>query len=192
MKYMLFILCVAMLIFCIIVSINPKNEITKVELGRSGAWSDRGGAISVDSALNYKFYYTYLGRGDKPMSGYYIGKVTSRFWDTLNRKLESINYKTIRATDDTNAVDVNYYELIVHWKNGKRRIVRMRNFNSADSSVMNVLEWLNDSYRRVRFTKEVKVPIKFETTYGLPLPIPNIDQVKFPPPSHRKRRIATD
>ena len=58
------------------------NEITKVELARSGAWSDYGAAISIDSTLNYKYYDANIKHC------YYVGKVTGAFWDTVNQKFE--------------------------------------------------------------------------------------------------------
>lgn len=150
------------------------NEITKVELARSGAWADNGAAISVDSSLSYKYY-----DGNVKL-GYYVGRVSETFWDTLNQKFERIKYKSLPFTDNKLIEDANYFELIVHWKNGKRRITRVWNW-PADLAVLSVISWLNDSHKRFKL-HQVNYPIKFETTYQNPPPRPKLDQIKFPPP----------
>eukprot|EP01037_Dinobryon_pediforme_P016380 gene16380-16558_t len=80
---------------------KPQYDITKVELTRSGAWSDFGGSISIDSSLNYKYYGDY----GKVKQWFFTGKVSTQFWDTLNQKLKHIKYKTLSVTDNENTVD---------------------------------------------------------------------------------------
>jgi len=150
-----------------------KNEIIKVELARSGAWSDHGAAISVDSSLNYRYC------DNNVKHGYFVGKVKERFWDTLNRKFEKIKYKSLPITDNKNIADINYFELIIHWKNGKKRVIRA--WDIPTDSVLSIFKWLNDSYKNVKL-HQVNYPIKFETIFQNPPPKPKIDQVKFPPP----------
>lgn len=180
MKY---ILSLSFIIF-IILSVSCKkaayqnNEITKVELARSGAWSDFGASISIDTSLNYKYFGDY----GKVKQGYFTGKVTHKFWDTLNQRLQEIKFKTIDANDNSHVVDVNYFEVIIYWKGHKRRIVRVR--PRENDSIINVFLWLNDSYQNVKL-HPVKNPIVFETTYHTPLPKPTIGKVKFPPPLQR-------
>ncbi|HAL83082.1 MAG TPA: hypothetical protein DCO83_13325 [Mucilaginibacter sp.] len=172
MKYVLTLLCFALFLSCT-KSSHPTNEITKVELARSGAWSDYGAAISINSSLNY----SYCNNNVK--HGYFTGKVSEGFWDTLNRKFEKIKYKSLPVTDNKLIQDGNYFELIIHWKNGKKRITRVRDIKS--DSVLDVLLWLNDSYKTAKL-HQVNYPIKFETTYQNPPPKPIIDQLYFPPP----------
>ena len=155
------------------------NEITKVELARSGAWSDNGATISIDTSLNYKYFGDY----GNVKQGYFIGKVNNKFWDTLNEKFEQIKFRTIDTNDNTNVADVNYFEVIIHWKNQKRRIIRIR--PRENDPVINTFVWLNDSYKNVKL-HPVRKPIKFETIYHRPLPRLNIDQVEFPPPIPKK------
>ena len=174
MRYVLILLCFVQFLSCT----KPKthiNEITKVELARSGAWSDYGAAISVDSSLNYKYCDNNAKRH------YFAGKVGEDFWDTLNRKFERIKFKSLPATDNKLIQDANYFELIIYWKDSSRRITRARDIKI--DSVVNTLIWLNDSYKNVKL-HQVNHSIKFETTYQDPLfpPKPKIDQVKFPPP----------
>lgn len=152
------------------------NEITKVELARSGAWSDFGAAISIDTSLNY----TYYGKYDNIEKGYFTGKISQGLWDTLNQKFEQLQYKKLKPIiDSENVVDVNYFELIIHWKNEKLRIIRVR--PRETDSLMNVILWLNNSYKQIKL-RQVKSPFKFETTFQNPPPTPIIGHTKFLPP----------
>jgi len=154
--------------------VKTNNDITKVELARSGAWSDYGAAISIDSSLSYK----YCDNNTKQR--YFAGTIDDKFWDTLNRKLEGIKFKSLPVTDNKLIEDAEYYELIIYWKNGKRRIKRVWDFPQQDS-VLNVIKWLNDSYKKAKL-HHVNYPIKFETTYQNRPIQPKIDQIEFPPP----------
>jgi len=151
-----------MLILCIVVSLNPKNEITRIDFARSGAWSDRGAAFSVDTSLIYKYY----GKGIDGAQHCYVGRVSRSFWDTLNRKLESISYKTMDSIDRPRfgTMDANYFELIVHWKNNRRRIIKVRALGGIDSATNKVFEWLSNSHKLVNM-QQIQDTIKFETTY---------------------------
>jgi hypothetical protein len=174
MKYVACLLCLLFLLSCKKPNLQT-NEITKVELARSGAWSDFGATISVDSSLAYKYFGDY----GKVKQGYFIGRVSRRFWDTLNQKLEEINFKTINSSDNLSVADVNYFEVIVYFKNQKRRIIRV-NPREKDA-VINAFMWLNDSYKNIKLY-QFKNAIKFETTYH-ELPKPSLKQIKFPPPT---------
>ncbi|WP_295676787.1 hypothetical protein [uncultured Mucilaginibacter sp.] len=152
---------------------HQTNEIIKVELARSGAWSDYGGAIGVDSSLNYKCYDGNTKRN-------FIGKINASFWDSINRRFEQIKFKEIPVFDNKNIADATYFELIIYWKDSSKRITRVRDIKP--DSVVNAFRWLNDSYKKVML-HQVNYSIKFETTFQDPLPPqPKIDQVKFPPP----------
>ena len=171
MKYLLSFLLSVLLLSCT----KPKqivNEITKVELARSGAWSDYGAAMSIDSTLNYKYYDANIKHC------YYVGKVTEAFWDTVNQKFERIKYKTLPITDNKQIEDANYFELIIHWNKGKRRIIRVRDIKT--DSVLDVHLWLNDSYKYFKL-HQINTPIKFETTYQNAPSRPKIDRIYFPP-----------
>jgi hypothetical protein len=152
---------------------KPVNEITRIEFAQSGAWSNWPSAISIDNALAYKFY------GGKGLDRhYYIGKVSRQFWDTLNRKIEKIDFSKMRPDDKQTIMDANYYELIIHWRDSSKRVVR-QGFVITDS-LSRIASWLDGSYRNIDL-KQVSTPIKFETTFQIG-PHINIDQVRFPPP----------
>lgn len=135
--------------------ISRNSEITKVELARSGAWSDFGAAIIIDSALNYKYC------DDNIKEGNFSGKIGKRFWDTLTRKLEAGNFKTVDSTTNMTAMDAEYYELIIHWKNKKRRILRT---GHGQDPILKTCKWLNNSYKNVKL-HQLNTPIKFESEF---------------------------
>jgi len=137
-----------------------------------GAWSDPGACMSVDSSLTYKYY----GQLNDTTRHYYTGKTSPEFWDTLNQKFDLIKYKTVLPTTDMNVSDVHYFEIIVHWKNKKRRIVRV---GLGTDTVLTVMRWLNNSHYKMSL-RQSKTPIKFETTFQNPPPGPKIDSVNFP------------
>ena len=151
---------------------RSNNEITKIELARSGAWSDNGAAIGIDSILNYRYYNRNVKHG------YFAGKISEAFWDTLNQKFEKIKFKTLNSDTLMNVSDASYFELIIHWKNGTRRVVKIASGNSLiDSTFM----WLNHSYSNIKL-QPIKTPLKFETIFQRNIEYPSIDSVKFPPP----------
>jgi hypothetical protein len=155
-------------------------EITKVELARSGAWSDYGATLSIDTSLNYK----YFGDIGVIKQSYFIGKISSNLWDTLNQKLEHIKYKALPTESYTNIQDVNYFELIVHWENGEKHIIRV--WESPPDSVLSVIKWIDTSYRKVKLL-HVKDTFKFESKYHLNWK-PPIDRVYFPPPVFKRKK----
>src|ERR1700741_4221927 len=152
---------------------HQNNEITKMELASSGGWNF-GTAIGIDSSLNYKYY-----DGNSKKS--FVGKISAKLWDSINKKFEQIKFKKLPASDHKNIADATYFELIIYWKDSSRRITRVRNIKT--DSVVNTFIWINESYKSVKL-HEVNYTIKFETTYQYPIfpPKPKIDQIRFPPP----------
>lgn len=169
------------LVFSVILFIGCRpaikdNEITKISFARMGAWSDPGAAISIDSSLTYNYY----GKINKSESGYYSGKISASFWDTLNRKFKEIKYKTLDTTDNRRVQDGVYYEVIISWINGKRHILRYKDIKA--DSVLTVFNWLNDSYKSVKLYRS-KNSIKFQTTFQNPLPTTIPGDTSFLPPT---------
>ncbi len=179
--------CFWLIFSCISCSkpVKPNNEITKVELARVIAIANRGTVLDIDTSLNYTFckFYTYHKEPGKNQSTYYKGKIGAPFWDTLNRRLEEIKYRTLDTTDKAGIIDGEYYELIVHWKNGRKRITRCIPFEH--DSLLSLLDWLENSYKSASL-KQTKIGFKFETGSQNPAPPhPKVDQIKFPPPIKR-------
>jgi hypothetical protein len=175
MRYILAIIFIVLLVSCK-KHRQQTNEIVKVELARSGAWSDFGATISIDSSLTYQ----YFGELGTTKQGYFSGKIKPAFWDTLNQKFSLTNYKKFHVNDSMQVADLNYFELIIHWKGGKNRILKMENNTSKHDSLLNVIMWIDNSYRGVQLHK-VKYPFVFETTFHQEPPKPKLRQV-FPPP----------
>lgn len=133
-----------------------KNEITKIEIATSGCYGTcQSTAISIDNNLNYKYY----GGRYASLKGYYLGKVTKGFWDTLNMKLEHIKYKQMDTTYNVN-IDLPETELIIHY-NGLVKHIQSDFFRKPDS-IWNVLNWLKNSYQKIKL-HETKKKIQFQT-----------------------------
>ncbi|WP_426670024.1 hypothetical protein ACPPVU_02020 [Mucilaginibacter sp. McL0603] len=156
--------------------VHRNNKITKIEFARSGAWADFGASISIDSGLNYKYWGDYKSAKQK----YFVGKISKGFWDTLNIKLEGIKFKTVTLGTDRGCMDCEYYELIVHWENRTKRI--LRNDSQPEDSVMSVFKWLDRSHNILKL-REVKDSIKFEDRTHFVLK-QSIKSIKFPPPQN--------
>ncbi|RKR81620.1 hypothetical protein BDD43_1770 [Mucilaginibacter gracilis] len=170
MRYLLTLLSITVILSCS----HSRNEITKIEFARSGAWQDWGAAVSIDSTLTYQYY-----GGKQQDRHYYIGKVSSEFWDTLNRKLAKIDLNNARSEDKQSVVDVHYYELITYWHGNRKRFVRS-SFIVTDS-LSHFAAWINNSNKRVNLNI-ISKPINFETTFQNTPLLPNIKNIKFPPP----------
>lgn len=157
---------------------SRKNEITRIELARSGAWSDWGATISINDSLDYKYWGDY----DTIKQRYFIGKVTSKFWDTLNHKLEVVHFKTADTMTNMSVKDANYYELIIHWKGGRKRILRVSVGNP--DTVLTLCKWIATTYKTINLQR-INHTIKFETVFHNPSIRLSFDSVEFPPPTSK-------
>jgi hypothetical protein len=146
--------CILLFLSCM-KSNHKTDEISKVELARSGAWSDYGSAISIDSSLNYKYC------DDNFKGANFVGKIDKRFWDTLTTRLEADNFTTIDSTTDMNTFDASYFELIIHWNNKRKRIIRVGN---GREPIVKLCSWLDSSYKKVHLSR-INQPIKFESEF---------------------------
>lgn len=174
MKYLIPLLCGLLLLLSCKRSLTQNNEIIKVELARSGAWSDYGATISMDTSLNYKYFGDYMNWKQK----YFAGKISPKYWDSVNQKFEKINFKTVAPHSKLVILDDDYFELIIYWKGGRRSITRY--WDGGQEPILKVFDWLSSSYKSVKL-EQVNTPFKFETTTHRK-PKPKIDQAKFPPP----------
>jgi hypothetical protein len=184
MRYLLILLSFVLLLSC---NKLPTNEITKVELATGSCLGlCPMTVVSIDSSLNLKFY----GGSYVVKKGYYTSKITSKIWDSINIKLESIDYKNLYVKYFP-PIDDQTLELIVHYKNNKVKHVLASSFDLAhvknSNSTAKVFYWISEIYKSVKLVA-VKNLIKFETTKILnpSPPKPKIDQVKFPPPIKHK------
>lgn len=174
MKNSICLIVLLMLISCDKPAKHKNSEIAKIELDRSGAWSDFGAAIIVDSSMNYQYCDDNLKHGN------FIGVINKSIWDTLTRKLEAADYITVDSTCNMDAMDAEYFELIVYWKDKKKRMIRQA-FGKKDS-ILKICEWLNNSYKNVKLL-QIDDRIKFEGKFQN-VPRPPISEAK-PSPSRK-------
>lgn len=135
-------------------------------------------AIDIDSTLTFKYHgieYT-----DK--KGFYTGVVTSGFWDTLNIKLESINYKQL-DTAYVHSYDDLSTEVFIYYNSKVKHIYGQS--ASLPDSVMTVYNWLLESMRTFEL-KRTQDSLPFQTRIQKPLPPPPKSTLKFIPPTEKE------
>jgi len=157
------------------------NEISKIEVATGDCFGPcQLTAISIDSQLTVNYFGGELlpGKPRKVFKGNFTGKINQELWDTLNSKLERINYKQL-DTSYENSVDDQSLEMIVYYSNNKIKHVRAQSASLPDS-VRDVFYWVANAYKSVKLEPSNK-QMKFNTTlqeYLLP-PV-KVDRVKFP------------
>jgi len=156
------------------------NGITKIELAFSDGWGGFGTAVKVDSSLTYNFYgkYDSLKRGD------FVGKISEGFWDTLNCKFEQLKYKSLDTTYhliNTNISDLSYFELIIYWNGGRKKIIGIPD---GHDSLMLALIGLHEKYKHIPLKKS-NISVKFDVTYQYPPSYSKSGKVKFLPPLNK-------
>ena len=155
------VLIILLLFFGCNKPLRRNNEITKIELVRTGAWAQRAATTIIDNSLRYK-YWNYGDEGLEK-SGYLIGKITKGFWDTLNMKFEKTKYKNIKPNVYLSSKDGSFYELLIHFDDNKETIIR--SMNISEDSIVNICKWLDQTNKSVKLVRAVN-PFKFETTYN--------------------------
>ncbi len=161
-----------------------KNEINKIEIATAGGIRHYPVfGIIIDSTLSYRYYGSYYS---KPQ-GYYEGKVTQAFWDTLNIKLKQINFKEIE-TSKYFGMDEEVIDAVFYWDRQRRHVFKPL-FDDGNNEEK-VFRWILNSYKTIQLSKSID-SAKFAATFQYILPEPpkpKVDQVKFPPPpKHRKK-----
>lgn len=172
------LICGCMLVACHS-PLKRKNQINRIDIADGGCMKGCPAVgISIDTSLTLKYYGGYKAK----LQGYYSGKVTQGFWDSLNIKLEQIRFKKL-DTSNFAELDGQSAEVAVYWNKQKRHFTRSI-FEDPDS-VSHVLIWIINSYKQVKLHKLTDT-VKFETRYQFIMPPRppkyKLDQVKFPPP----------
>ena len=180
----LFLIYAAIIFFACNKPQNNNNEINKIEIATSGCLRHCPVVgLIIDSTLNLEYY-----GGDKAiLQGYYHGKVTPGFWDTLNIKLKQINFKKLDTSRQL-IVDGEQAEAIFYWGTNKRHVFVSIEENT--DSAARVFTWIINSYKRVELQK-LNDSVKFETTFQYrqpPSPPSPTDGVLFPPPKKRIKK----
>jgi hypothetical protein len=157
------------------------NEIVKICFAAGGCYGSCPFlAIEIDSGLNYK----YFGGKYTKKHGYYFGKVTEGFWDTLNIKFEKLKYKQLDTLYEQSADDLAT-EIIIYY--GKRKHIIGQSMSLPDS-VMKLYDWLigTDSIIKLnRIVDSTQFKIETKIQKGPPPPPPSkmlINQLRVIPP----------
>jgi hypothetical protein len=119
------------------------NEINRIYFATGGCFGECPVfAMEIDSTLTYKFNgIKYTNK-----QGFYIGKVTQEFWDTLNIKFERINFKQLDSSYEQTLDDVSTETIIYYGKN--RKHIRGQEA-SLPENVRDVYKWLMESYKTI-------------------------------------------
>ena len=144
------------------------NEISKIEVATGDCFGPcQLTAISIDSQLNLNYYGGELlpGKPRKVLKGNFNGQFTQRLWDTLNSKLERVNYKLL-DTSYEHSIDDQSLEIVIYQGN-KIKHIRAQSASLPDS-VREVFSWVADAYKLVAL-QPTKNPIKFSTTIQYPI-----------------------
>jgi len=171
MKQIQFLILIILLLPACSKPTNNSNKIRKIDFAMEGI------AINIDSSLTYNYYSCSRNNN---LKGFYKGKVTMVLWDSLNTKLNLINFDTLKEVDCRNEFDPGIELLIKNNKNPKHFI---SNVGCLPSEVKSIFYWIANTYKYVKLTK-VKDSIKFDVQIRCP-PINN-GNVKFPAPFKKR------
>lgn len=165
------------------------NDITKIEVSTGDCFGPcQLTAVSIDSSLTYNYYggetpFTEPVQDTVKLRGYFTGKVSKAFWDTLNIKLDQIKYQQLDSVYQ-HSVDDQSLEVLIYY-NGKTKHIRAQSASLPDN-VRKVIYWIASSYKKVRIIP-VKDSIIFHTTEQQPFKVQiDLKDVKFPPPKFNK------
>ena len=155
--------------------VEQKNEITKIEIATGYCFGHcQKTAVSIDSGLNYKYYGGDGDEGDysgwipdsaaaykkSRLHGYYSGKISKTFWDTLNNRMNSIYYQRM-DTAYIPANDDQLLEIIIHYKGKIKRITgSLLGLRPKETAVFG---WIINSYKEIKPSAFNGV-LRFETT----------------------------
>jgi len=146
---------------------QPKNVISRIEIASDGGELPFNGRVfAFDSTLNCSFY----GGKYFKKRGFFRGRITSEFWEDVNKKLANADFKDADSTDNISMADAPYLEVSISAGSYKKRIVRCT--CGKKTPLLDTLEWILKNYDQASLMKS-NDSVRFETTYQYPL--------KFPP-----------
>ncbi len=142
------------------------NEINRIVFATGGCYGSCPiQVIDIESSLSYK----YQGLANSNYIGFYEGNITQGFWDTLNIKLENINYKDLDSIYDHSVDDLST-EVYIYYNNGVKHIDAQS--SSLPEDVFNVYNWFLMSIKNLKMNPTNK-EFTFETITEKPIPIPD-------------------
>ncbi|WP_157543890.1 DUF6438 domain-containing protein [Mucilaginibacter paludis] len=151
------------------------NSIREVQL-RSGMCMGECPEIivSIDSLLNYKFH----GGRYALKQGYFTGKVSQGFWDTLNMRFEQIHYQQLRNFYQERSTDGPHWDVIIKYSNNTKYI------SASPSGLTDSVESVFNTYlRSYTLTKLARTnhSLNFDLFKGWV----KTNDIKFPPPDNQ-------
>lgn len=154
--------------------INTRNnEIQKISFAIGGCYGTCPFlAIEIDRTLTYKFY----GGRYTDKEGYYKGTVTQTFWDSLNIKLEQVNFKQLDTSYNFTVDDMSIESYITFGRT--TRSINGQEMSMPDS-LRQVFYWIEKSYKNLHLTQVDTLIFDTKIQYGLGL---------IPPPSSDLRK----
>lgn len=168
---------------------HRNNEITKIEVATGDCFGPcQLTAVSIDSSLTYYYYggetpFTEPVPDTVKLRGYFTGKVSKAFWNTLNLKLNQIKYQQLDSVYQQ-SVDDQSLEVLIYY-NGKTKHISAQSA-SLPENVREAIYWIVYSYKNVKITP-IKDSIRFHTTEQQPFKVQNdLKDVKFDPPKLNK------
>jgi hypothetical protein len=179
LSFSIIILITFILISCFQKKVEKKRNISKIIFETGGCYGKCPyTAVEIDSSLTFKFY----GGEYSDVKGYFKGIVSEEIWDSLNLKLEGINFTQLDSSYEK-SIDDLATEMIVYY--GKQRKHVRGQSASLPDSVMTFYNWLMNLHKRVRLKPITEKEISLETSIQIQslAPPPLIqDDVKFIPP----------
>ncbi|HRO74643.1 MAG TPA: DUF6438 domain-containing protein [Crocinitomicaceae bacterium] len=156
------ILIVILFIGCEQKNHERNNEITRIVFATGGCYGTCPiQAIDIDSTLNFNYHGVRYTR----KKGFYTGVVTKGFWDTLNMKLENINFKELDTTYEY-SVDGLSTEIFIYYNNKVKHI--HGEYSDLPDSVRIVYDWLLTSIGTFKF-KPTQKRLTFPTIIQKPM-----------------------
>lgn len=145
---------------------NRQNEIKRIVFATGGCF----GAcpiqvIDIDSSLIAKYH----GVKYTDSTGFYLGNITSGFWDSININFEKINYKHLDSSYEKSVDDLST-EIFIFYNNNNLKHIFAQS-SSLPDSVLKTYEWLTGTIKQMKFIR-TNDSLTFPTKIEKPLPIP--------------------
>lgn len=160
-----------------------ENQISKIEIALVSGWEDGRRAISIDTSLKYVFFGDGISEKMYFKKGYFEGRVSDSFWDTLNTRFTKEKLAVIKTDSDKTIADASVIELIIHWKNDKVQKLSLH-LPLVNDTLKKDATWLFESCKTVKLLP--REPLLFETTIQKPLPYVVPPGIFFLPPTKEK------
>lgn len=150
---------------------NKNNEIIKITF----ATDDGEGKLpSQVFEIDYKGKIKYYGQEKEKNIGFYSGEVNQKFLDTLNLKLEKINYKELDTSFISSGIDDDsFVEIFVYSKENKKHFIGQ--YSKMPYELKSFIDWITKSSINFKL-------VQTKENYVFPTEIPlrvNDENIRF-------------